>query len=111
MRQLKWIGLGTIVFLPSLLHAGQIYGFIASANRAHIQVYCPGDPNGRPSGEGFTATDGSYRINVTRNGQCTLTLPDFNGRPSAMVFSYPNPAGYDFQLNRRPDGTFELKRR
>jgi hypothetical protein len=109
MRQLKWLGLAMIMFVPSLLHAGQIYGFIASANNAHVQVYCPGDQ--RPSGEGLTATDGSYRINVTRNGQCTLTLPDINGRPTATVFSYPNPAQYNFQLNRKPDGAYELRRR
>jgi hypothetical protein len=110
MRQLKWIGLAMIMFVPSLLHAGQIYGFIASANKAHIQVYCPGDQPGKPSGEGLTATDGSYRINVGRNGQCTLTLPEINGRPSATIFSYPNPVRYNFQLNRRPDGTYELRK-
>ena len=45
-----------------------------------------------------TAADGAYRINVPQQGQCTLALPDQAGKPSAMVFSSPNPALYNFEL-------------
>ena len=58
-----------------------------------------------------TAADGSYRINVSEQGQCTLTLPSYEGRPSAAVFSGPNPAAYNYELVKLSDGKYELKRR
>jgi hypothetical protein len=102
MRQIRWLGLAILIFLPNLLYAGQIYGFITSSGRVHaraeIQVYCPGDQAGRPSVRGMTADDGSYRVNVPRTGQCTLRLPSVPGGPSAAIVSYPNPVRYNFQL-------------
>ena len=114
MRQLKWLTLGVFFFLPNLLHAGQIYGFIASSSRVHvrtaIQVDCLDGQVWRPSGSGMTADDGSYRINVARNGQCLLKLPQVPGGPAARVFSYPNPVQYNFQLVGQANG-YALRRR
>jgi hypothetical protein len=47
---------------------------------------------------------------VPKDGQCTLALPDQAGKPSAMVFSSPNPALYNFELVKAGNG-YELKRR
>jgi hypothetical protein len=97
MRRLKyfWLVVG-IVLLPSLLHAGQIFGSISSSgkpvpNATKIEINCGGAVT-----QGVTAGDGSYRINVPQQGQCTLTLPQYGA--STIVVSYPNPSQYDFQL-------------
>jgi hypothetical protein len=63
-----------------------------------------------PAVKATTAADGAYRINVPQQGQCTLVLPDQAGKPSAMVFSAPNPALYNFELVKAGNG-YELKRR
>jgi len=104
MRRLKyfWLGVG-IVLLPSLLHAGQIFGSISSSGKAlvnaTIEITCGGAVT-----KGATTGDGSYRINVPQQGQCTLALPQYGA--STIVVSYPNPSQYDFllvgkQLQRR----------
>ncbi len=96
MRRLKYFCLGMgIILLPSLLHAGQIFGSITSSGRgvanATIEINCGGAIT-----TGATTSDGSYRINVPQQGQCIFTLPQHGA--SAIVVSYPNPSQYDFQL-------------
>jgi hypothetical protein len=109
MQQLKYLYL-SIVLLPTALHAGQVYGSVTSAGsgvaKTGVEINCGGATT-----NGTTAGDGSFRINVPQQGQCLLTLPTYPGRPSAVVFSYPNPSQYDFELARRPDGNYELRRR
>ena len=61
--------------------------------------------------KGKTAADGAYRINVPQQGQCSLTLPTYMGKPSAMIFSTPNPTLYNFQVVKVAEGKFELRRR
>lgn len=108
MERLKYLGLAIILF-PSVLHAGQVYGSITEAGRgvasAAIEINCGGAVT-----TGATAADGSYRINVPQEGQCTLTLSGYAGRPSAVVFSYPNPSQYDFEVVRT-SGNYQLRRR
>lgn len=110
MRPLKYFCLAIALLLPAVLYAGQIYGSITSAGRgvarANIEINCSGAIT-----RGATAADGSYRIPVPQQGQCTLMLPDYAGRPSAVIFSNPNPSLYNFELVRRPDGNYELRRR
>ena len=77
---------------------------VASAN---IEIKC----GSADAATGATAADGAYRINVAQQGQCTLTLPSYAGRPSASIFSSPNPALYNFDLVKLGDGKFELRRR
>jgi len=99
------------LFVPAVLHAGQIYGTIVSEGQglkgANIEIQC----GSAAAVAGTTAADGAYRINVLPQGQCTLTLPDQAGRPSAAVFSTPNPSLYNFELVKLSDGKFELRRR
>lgn len=95
----------------AVLSAGQIYGTIVADNQpvkdTDIEIKCGEEAPLK----GKTAADGAYRINVPQEGQCSLTLPTYAGRPSATVFSTPNPALYNFAVVKDADGKFELKRR
>jgi hypothetical protein len=100
-----------LLVLPAIVDAGQIYGTIVLGGQgvksAPIEIQCGKDA----AVTGTTTADGSYRINVSQQGQCTLTLPSYEGRPSAAVFSGPNPAAYNYELVKLADGKYELKRR
>ncbi len=91
-------------------YAGQIYGSIADHGKAvpgaAIAIDCGGTV-----ASGATAADGSYRVHVPREGRCSFTVTIQGRRGSLVVFSYQTPSQYDFEVERRPDGTFELKRR
>lgn len=110
MRPFKYFCLAVALIFPAVLNAGQIYGSVISGGkgvaRANIEINCNGAVT-----RGGTTADGSYRINVPQQGQCLLTLPDYAGRPSAVIFSNPNPAPFSFELVRRADGNYELRRR
>ena len=112
MRRLHLFFLGIFLF-PAVLHAGPIYGSLTEGGKGlrpatAIEIKC-GDAVTK--GETAKAGDGSYRINVIPQGQCSLTLPEYAGHPQIVVFSYANPAQYDFELVKRPDGNYELKKR
>ena len=100
-----------IVAAAEMLHAGQIYGTIVLGGQglkdAKIEVQCGQEA----AVSGATAADGAYRINVPQQGQCTLALPSYEGRPTASIFSSPNPTAYNFELTKLADGKYELKRR
>ena len=90
MRAIKYCCLAIAVLFPTILYAGQIYGSVISAGkgvaRAEIEITCRGSTT--PT-SGVTAADGSYRINVPQEGQCTFAMPGYPGRPSAIIFSNP----------------------
>jgi hypothetical protein len=98
------------LLFPSTLLAGQIYGSLTAGGKgvagAAVEIDCGGAIT-----RGSTAPDGTYRIDVRQEGQCTFTLPDYAGRPSAVIFSKPEPSLYHFELVSRPDRTYELRRR
>lgn len=112
MRPLK-VGLCFIFALAAsaLLSAGQVYGTIVADNGplkdTDIEIKCGEDAPVKAK----TAADGAYRINVPQQGQCSLTLPTLTGKPSATVFSTPNPALYNFSVVKNSEGKLELKRR
>jgi hypothetical protein len=111
MRPIRYVCFAIALFVPSVLYAGQIYGTIVSEGQglkgAAIEIQC-----GKEAAlTGTTAADGAYRINVPQQGQCTLALPSYAGRPSAVIFSGPNPSAFNFDLVKLGDGKFELKRR
>lgn len=91
--------------------AGQIYGTIVADNQpvkdTDIEIKCGEDAPLK----GKTAADGAYRINVPQQGQCSLSLPTYEGKPSATIFSTPNPTLYNFTLVKVAEGKFELRRR
>jgi len=108
MRPIRYVCLTLLLFVPSIAYAGQIYGTIVLSGKgvkAKLEIKCGDDATA-----GESAADGSYRVNVAQQGQCTLTLPEYKGSSSA-IFSGPNPTAYNFELVARPDGTYELKRR
>jgi len=111
MRSMKCAFIMLALLYPAVLDAGQIYGTIVSEGKgvssASLEIKC----GTAEAATGSTAADGAYRVNVTPQGQCTLTLPTYAGRPSAPVFSGPNPALYNFELVKLGDGKFELRRK
>jgi len=112
MRSLKTALCFTLACsLSAVLSAGQIYGTIVADNQpvkdTDIEIKCGEDAPLK----GKTAADGAYRLTVPPQGQCTLTLPTYAGKPSATIFSTPNPALYNFTLVKNAEGKFELKRR
>src|SRR6187455_3618767 len=90
----------------AVLSAGQIYGTIVADGKpvkdTDIEIKCGEDAPLK----GKTAADGAYRINVAPQGQCTLTLPTYTGKPSTAIFSSPNPALYNFDLVKLGDGKY-----
>ena len=111
MKLLKTTCLLFALLVPAVVYAGQIYGTIVfegqGVKSVPLEIQCgKEDPV-----MGTTAADGSYRINVSPQGQCTLTLPSYEGRPSAAVFSGPNPSAYNYELAKLANGKYELKRR
>ena len=99
------------LLVPAVVYGGQIYGTIVMEGQgvksAALEIQCGKDDPVK----GTTAADGSYRLNVPQQGQCTLTLPSYEGSPSAAIFSGPNPAAYNYELVKGANGKFELKRR
>jgi hypothetical protein len=67
--------------VSAVLSAGPIYGTIVAENQpvkdTDIEIKCGEDAPVK----GKTAADGAYRINVPKEGQCSLTLPTFAGKP------------------------------
>lgn len=108
MRRLLFLTL-TVILLPGVVYAGRIYGSVIAegkgvANTA-IEIDCGGTVT-----KGSTTGDGSYRIDVTPQGKCTFTLAGHPDRPSAVVFSFPDPSQYDFEVVKS-DGKVTLRRR
>jgi hypothetical protein len=110
MRPITYACLVIALAVPSVVHAGQVYGTIVLDGKGvggtNVEISCGSDAAVKST----TAADGAYRINVPQQGQCTLVLPGQAGKPSAMVFSSPNPALYNFELVKAGNG-YELKRR
>jgi hypothetical protein len=110
MRLITYVGLAVALAIPSVVHAGQVYGTIVLDGKGvggtNVEISCGSEAAVKAT----TAGDGAYRINVPQQGQCTLVLPDQAGKPTAMVFSSPNPALYNFELVKAGNG-YELKRR
>ena len=97
--------------VSAVVSAGPIYGTMVADNQpvkdTDIEIKCGEDAPLK----GKTAADGAYRINVPKEGQCSLTLPTYAGKPSATIFSTPNPALYNFAIVKNAEGKYELKRR
>ena len=78
---------GFALSLSAVLSAGQIYGTIVADSKpvkdTDIEIKCGEDAPLK----GKTASDGAYRINVPKEGQCTLTLP--TSRASRRRRSFP----------------------
>jgi hypothetical protein len=99
------------LFVSAVVSAGQIYGTIVAENQpvkdTDIEIKCGEEAPVK----GKTAADGAYRINVPPQGQCSLILPTYAGKPSATIFSTPNPALYNFSIVKIAEGKYELRRR
>lgn len=103
--------LGFAALASAVLSAGQVYGTIISEGQPLKSVAFEIQCGKEAAVTGTTAADGAYRINVPQQGECALTLPSYEGRPSAVVFSTPNPSLYNFELVKGSGGKYELRRR
>lgn len=107
MRCLRLCLLGVVWGAP-ILTAGQVYGTLRDANGkgiAGVQIVIT-SPAKTPY-EGKTGPDGSYQIFVKETGRCELQARvEGKGPARASVFSYAEPAKYDFELL---DGTLKAK--
>jgi hypothetical protein len=95
-----WLCLLGIVCGPPILAAGQIYGTLRDANGkglAGIQIVIVSPA--KNSYEGKTGPDGSYQIFVKETGRCEFQAHVEGKAPATTsVFSYADPAKYEFEL-------------
>lgn len=108
MRLLKYFVASVAVLCPLASHAGLVYGSLTLAGNVpavnvHVDIRC-----GNVSTGNNTDAHGQYRIDVSPQGQCTLTVPSYGGA-SAVVFSKQAPSLYNFQLVQPPGRPFELR--
>ena len=93
----------------SSLFGGPIFGNIfyqgQALRGAPITISCPGG-----GGRGATLDDGSYRIHVQAQGNCTLMVSSPAGAVSAPVVSTSAAAQYNFAVAPKPGGGWELRR-
>ena len=92
--------------------AGEIYGSLreGATPRAGVQYQVFDAANRAASARAQTASNGSFHVTLSGNGRYRLIVY-VGGSPSADIVSSANPAQYDFELIRRPDGTYSLVRR
>ena len=108
-RRIGWLALAAC---PGIAGAAQIFGTLQESQHpvaANVAVVVQCEGNSYP---GATDAFGSYSIFVPVQGRCTLTV-QYGGRASQafVVYSYADPARYDFDLVRAADGSYALARR
>ena len=111
MRPITYVCLAIALAIPSVAHAGQVYGTIVLDGKGVGGANVAITSGSAAAVTGTTAADGAYRINVEPQGQGTLVLPDHDGKPSVMVVWSPSPALYNRELGQGADGNYALKRR
>ena len=110
MRNLgRLIVLGVIV--SARIWAGHIYGTLRAAGRpcAHVTMDVV-DGAGKPVLRAVTEVDGSFRFFIRGNGRFGVRVYYQRDAPTALIYSYNDPAKYDFDLVNR-NGHYELIRR
>jgi hypothetical protein len=93
----------SIVFLPSIASAGQIYGNLKEGDRpvrqgVTVQVTCR---NPTPY-QGQTDAYGSYSINVRESTNCELKVLYDGCTPTIQIYSEDEPIRYDFVIQKEP---------
>ena len=77
----RWLVLAVmLVAAADVLYAGQIYGTIVMGGQGVRDVTVEIKCGQEAAVSGATAADGTYRINVPQQGQCSLALPSYEGR-------------------------------
>ena len=111
MRKAGMIVLFNLSLFATTTHAAHVYGTLVknkqpSAN-TEITIKC-----GRDDVYGTKTNDrGSYSVRVGTTGECRFIVTNKHGSPEEDIFSYERPARYDFDLVRKSDGRYELKRK
>ncbi len=99
-----------VMLLPLTVCAAQVYGSLKINGQplqqgVLVEVFC----DGKKSAEGRTDQYGGYNLYVGNKGKCIFKVNYSNG-PTHEVYSYDNPARYDFDLVN-VNGQYELRRR
>lgn len=100
-----------ILFIPSSIYAGQVYGSLTERNRSvepGVRIIIGCGPN---TYKGVTDKYGSYNIYVPQRGKCNMTVFYGKERPTTSIYSYSDPIRYDFELVRDHQGRYVLRRR
>jgi hypothetical protein len=100
-----------VLWLAPAAFAGEIYGSLreGGAPKANVE-YQVLDAGNRPTSERQrTASNGSFHVTLPA-GRFRLVVY-VGGNPTADIVSSPNAAQYDFELVKRPDGSYHLARR
>lgn len=105
------IALTFLCLFPSTSIAAQIYGTLRESDRpvgpnVRVGVVC-----GSSTYSAVTDNYGSYRLFARETGKCTLRVYYKSQLPQIVIDSYNDPAHYDFDLIRLPDGRYELRRK
>jgi hypothetical protein len=100
-----------LLLSPAGALAGEIFGSLREGGNPRANVaYQVLDQAKRPASAKLqTASNGSFRVSLPP-GRFRLVVY-VAGEPSADIVSSQNPAQYDFELVRRPDGNYNLARR
>lgn len=95
-----WLGFVGVVCGSQILAAGQVYGTlrdVAGKGIAGMQIVIVSAA--KTSYEGKTGPDGSYQIFVKETGKCEFQVHSGGKtQATANVFSYADPAKYEFEL-------------
>jgi hypothetical protein len=95
-----WFCVAGVLCGSSVMTAGQVYGTLrdgAGKGLRDIQVVIVSPA--KTSYTGKTGADGSYQIFVKETGRCEFRVDSGGKAPAtANVFSYADPAKYDFEL-------------
>lgn len=89
----------TLFALSAAAQAGQVYGTLRDASGkgmagVSIVIVSPA----KTTYEAKTGADGTYQVFVKETGKCELQA-QIGGKPAtASVFSYAEPAKYDFEV-------------
>ncbi len=105
------IALVLYCFFPSLGFAAQVYGTLRESDRpvgpkVPVKVVC-----GSSTYTAATDNYGSYKLYAKETVKCTLRVVYQGQEPQTSIDSYNDPAHYDFDLIRQPDGHYQLRRR
>lgn len=95
----------TLVLLPGVAAAGEIYGTIKENGKPvkaglKVTVAC-----GEKTASAETDKNGGYRLFASEEGKCTLSVKVGEESPSAVVHSYDDSARYNLVIEKKDGKT------
>lgn len=122
MKKITIIIILYFIFFPSLAAADLIHGLIA-VEKSHEEK----EKNVQPNNSNQTAVvkiscgdetksttiniPGEYRLTMSEEGSCTLTLSYRQQTMRSPVISTDQPMRFDFAILKKEDGTYSIEQR